>query len=278
MPKRFQRPSAVVIVDMWQDGCDPYVLRSLLKFIQQDFVKCIVIASYTESLHHGTQSTVIEYPIWHNSRQIFNPKLNPAVPHYTGSVWLAQEHAQEISGQDHVLSQFALCDSPVTDRALLNVQLAHDQKMFAAWTPDQLVYLLNSQYPKIENIYMCGGSLEQCLQDRPLGLRSLSTALNLTQFDNVKNLLILPACVYTNSGLSLNDCPELIDPGWYYDKNQCIIHVQSPARREPTTSNDVLAALKFTSCQLSTVDFTVDNQQAALDWARLETQKRRGVL
>lgn len=274
MPKKFQRPSAVVIVDMWQDGCDPYVLRSLLKFIQQDFVKCIVIASYTELLVHVTQSTVIEYPIWHNSRQIFNPKLNPAVPHYTGSAWLAQEHAQEISGQDHVLSQFALCDSPVTDRALLNVQLAHDQKMFAAWTPDQLVYLLNSQYPKIENIYMCGGSLEQCLQDRPLGLRSLSTALNLTQFDNVKNLLIPAACVYTALGPPLNDCLELIDPGWYYNKDQCMIHVQSSAKRKSTTSKDVSMALQFAQKQLS----TEDAQQAALDWARLETQKRRGVL
>ena len=248
MRSRFKPPSAVIIIDAWTDivGHLPHpILKNLMEFIQQGFVKCIVVASYTEHELHGTSATPIESPIWHNSRQVFNPDLTPAVPAYTGSAWLAQERTHVISN-DHpgpALNQFVLHDIPVTNPVVLNVSLRHDQKMFAAWTTDQLVYLLNSQYPDVESIYLCGGAFEQCLTNRPTGLRSIMDAIDLNQFDNVQNLLIPPKCVYTNSGELLNDELELIDPDWYYNQAQDLIHVQCQLLREPTTSKDVLAAL-----------------------------------
>jgi len=248
MPNRLKTSAAVIVIDAWPDlvGHWPYsMLKNLTEFIQQDFVKCIVVASYSEYTVHGTTATPIESPIWHNSRQVFNPDLNPAVPAYTGSAWLAQEHAQIISNNHHgpVVNQFILHDTPVTNPAVLTMSLRQDQKMFAAWTLDQVVYLLNSQYPDVENIYLCGGSFEQCLSNRPVGVKSLMVAMNLNQFNNVQRLLIPPKCVYTDSGKLLNDELELIDPNWYYNQVQDLIHVQLRPLREQTTSKDVLAAL-----------------------------------
>ena len=248
MPSKIQTPSAVIVIDAWLDpaGHRPHqMFKHLAEFIQQDFVKCIVVASYSEYTRHGTTATPIESPIWHNSRQVFNPDLNPAVPAYTGSAWLAQEHAQIISDNHRgpVVNQFILHDIPVTNPAVLTMPLRQDQKMFAAWTLDQVVYLLNSQYPDVENVYLCGGAFELCLQDRPIGLTSLINAISLEQFDNVKNLLIPPKCVFTSIGVLLNNRLELIDPGWHYNQAQDWIHVQSRPLREPTTSKDVLAAL-----------------------------------
>jgi hypothetical protein len=284
MPGKFKTPSAVIIIDAWLGpvGHRPHtMLKNLTKFIQQDFVKCIVVVSYLEYTRHGTSATPIESPIWHNSRQVFNPDLNPAVPAYTGSAWLAQERKQIISDDytGPVVNQFILHDTPVTNPAVLNMSLRSDQKMFAAWTLDQLVYLINSQYPDVEHIYLCGGAFEHCLKDRPIGLTSLMSAMSLEQFDTVQHLLIPVNCVYTSSGPLLNTRPDLIDPGWYYNQAQEWIHVQGRALREPTISKDVLAALnlepmdKQQSCTVQ-----IDNQQAALSWARLETKKRRGLL
>jgi hypothetical protein len=238
----------VIVIDVWANlvGQWPHsLLKNLTEFIQQDFVKCIVVASYSEYTVHGTTATPIESPIWHNSRQIFNPNLNPAVPAYTGSAWLAQEHAPINPGGYHGLAfnQFILHDIPVTNPTVLTMSLRQDQKMFAAWTLDQVVYLLNSQYPDVENIYLCGGSFEQCLSNRPVGVKSLMVAMNLNQFNNVQRLLIPPKCVYTDSGKLLNDELELIDTDWYYNQVQDLIHVQLRLLREPTTSKDVLAAL-----------------------------------
>ena len=248
MPDKFRTPSAVIVIDAWTDtpGHLPHpMLKNLTEFIQQDFVKCIVVASYSEYTQHGTYATPIEWPIWHNSRQVFNPNLNPNVPAFTGSAWLAQEHAKIISNDCHgpVLNQFILHDIPVTNPVVLNMSLQPDQKMFAAWTLDQLVYLLNSQYTDIENIYLSGGAFEQCFKDRPIGLNSLMDAMDLNLFDNVQCLLILPKCVYTANGKLLSDELELIDPAWYYYQTQDLIYVQGRPLREPTTSEDVLAAL-----------------------------------
>jgi hypothetical protein len=248
MYSKFRTPSAVIIIDAWLDpvGLGPHpMFKNLIEFIQQDFVKCIVVASYSEYTLHGTYATPIESPIWHNSRQVFNPDLNPAVPAYTGSAWWAQEHAQIISNDHHgpVLNQFILHDTPVTNPAVLNMSLRSDQKMFAAWTLDQVVYLINSQYPDVEHIYLCGGAFEQCLKDRPIGLTSLMSAMSLEQFDTVQNLLIPANCVHTSSGLLLNTRPGLVDPGWYYKQDQDWIHEQGRAFREPTIRKDVLAAL-----------------------------------
>ena len=281
MPNRFNSPSAVIVVDVWPGipGYLPHpILKNLTKFIQQDFVKCIVVASYTHKILHKTFSTPIESPIWHNSRQVFNPNLNPAVPAYTGSSWLAQEHAQIIS-EDYdgpILNQFILHDIPVTNPTVLNMSLRPDQKMFAAWTPDQLAYLLNSQYPDVENIYLCGGAFEICLKDRPLGITSLITTLCLEQFDNIKNLFIPTNCVFTSTGELLNTRLDLIDPDWYYNQAQDFIHVQSRPRREPTTSKDVLAAAGSDQDQLPPKQMY--EHQVALTQARLETKKRRGLL
>ena len=279
MPNKFQTPSAVIVIDAWLDpvGHRPHqMFKHLAEFIQQDFVKCIVIASYTEHELHGTSATPMEWPIWHNSRQVFNPNLNPLVPAYTGSAWLAQERRQIISNDYHgpVLNQFILHDTPITNPAVLTMSLQQDQKMFAAWTMDQVVYLLNSQYPNIQHIYLCGGAFELCLQDRPVGLKSLMNAMALEQFDNVKNLLIPPKCVYTvaqkdNVFNLLNNHLKLINPGWHYNQAQDLIHVQGRALREPTTSKDVLAALDLEQ---------MDEQQASLARVRLETKKRRGLL
>jgi hypothetical protein len=248
MYSKFRTPSAVIIIDAWLDpaGHQPHpMFKNLIEFIQQDFVKCIVVASYSEYTRHGTYAKPIELPIWHNSRQIFNPNLNPAVPAYTGSAWLAHEHAEIISGGrlGTVANQFILHDTPVTNPAVLNMSLRSDQKMFAAWTLDQVVYLINSQYPDVECIYLCGGAFEHCLKDRLVGLKSLMAAMNLNQFDTVQHLLIPANCVYTSSGLLLNTRPDLIDPYWYYNQAQDWIHVQGRALREPTISKDVLAAL-----------------------------------
>lgn len=248
MSNRSQNPGAVIVIDAWTDpvGHRPHpMLKNLTEFIQQDFIKCIVVASYAEQELHRTSAIPIEWPIWHNSRQVFNPDLNPAVPAYTGSAWVAQERKQIISDDYHkpVPNQFILHDIPVTNPAVLNMSLRQDQKMFAAWTLDQVAYLLNSQYPEVEHIYLCGGAFEQCLKDRPVGLKSLMNAIDLNQFNNVQNLLIPPKCVYTNSGKLLNDKLELINPGWYYNQAQDQIHVQGRPLREQTTSKDVLAAL-----------------------------------
>jgi hypothetical protein len=250
MYSKFRTPSAVIIIDAWLEpvGHQPHpMLKNLTEFIQQDFVKCSVIASYTEHELHGTLATPIEWPIWHNSRRVFNPELNPQVPAYTGSAWLAQERRQIISNDYHgpVLNQFILHDTPITNPAVLTMSLQQDQKMFAAWTMDQVVYLLNSQYPNIQHIYLCGGAFELCLQDRPVGLKSLMNAMALEQFSSVQNLLIPTKCVYTATaqGDLLSDRLELIDPGWHYNQAQDLIHVQGRALREPTTSKDVLAAL-----------------------------------
>jgi hypothetical protein len=250
MYSKFQTPSAVIIIDAWLDpvGNRPHqMFKHLAEFIQQDFVKCIVVASYAEHKLHGTSATPMEWPIWHNSRRVFNPNLNPQVPAYTGSAWLAQERRQIISNDYHrpVSNQFILHDTPITNPAVLTMSLQQDQKMFAAWTMDQVVYLLNSQYPNIKHIYLCGGAFELCLQDRPIGLKS-------------------PA-----QGDLLSDRLELIDPGWRYNQAQDLIHVQGRALREPTTSKDVLAALDLEQ---------MDGQQAALARVRLETKKRRGLL
>ena len=279
MYSKFRTPSAVIIIDAWLDpvGYQPHpMLKNLTEFIQQDFVKCIVVASYSEWKRHGTFATPIEWPIWHNSRRVFNPNLNPLVPAYTGSAWLAQERRQIISNDYHgpVLNQFILHDTPITNPAVLTMSLQQDQKMFAAWTMDQVVYLLNSQYPNIKHIYLCGGAFELCLQDRPIGLKSLMNVMALEQFSSVQNLLIPPKCVYT-AKLCLQDRPiglkspaqgdllsdrlELIDPGWRYNQAQDLIHVQGRALREPTTSKDVLAALDLEQ---------MDEQQAA--WPGLD--------
>ena len=274
MYSKFRTPSAVIIIDAWIDpvGNRPHqMFKHLAEFIQQDFVKCIVVASYAEHKLHGTSATPMEWPIWHNSRRVFNPNLNPLVPAYTGSAWLAQERRQIISNDYHgpVLNQFILHDTPITNPAVLTMSLQQDQKMFAAWTMDQVVYLLNSQYPNIQHIYLCGGAFELCLQDRPVGLKSLMNAMALEQFDNVKNLLIPPKCVFTSIGVLLNNRLELINPNWHYNQAQDLIHVQGRALREPTTSKDVLAALDLEQ---------MDEQQAALARVRLETKKRRGLL
>ena len=274
MYSKFQTPSAVIIIDAWLDpvGNRPHqMFKHLAEFIQQDFVKCIVVASYAEHKLHGTSATPMEWPIWHNSRRVFNPNLNPQVPAYTGSAWLAQERRQIISNDYHrpVSNQFILHDTPITNPAVLTMSLQQDQKMFAAWTMDQVVYLLNSQYPNIQHIYLCGGAFELCLQDRPVGLKSLMNAMALEQFDNVKNLLIPPKCVFTSIGVLLNNRLELINPNWHYNQAQDLIHVQGRALREPTTSKDVLAALDLEQ---------MDEQQAALARVRLETKKRRGLL
>ena len=274
MPNRFQTPSAVIVIDVWTDAVSqspPTMLEHLTKLIKQDFVKCVVVASYSEYKLHGTYATPIELPIWYNSRQVFNPDLNPAVPAYTGSAWLAQERTQIISNEYHgpVQNQFILYDTPITNQAVLNISLRQDQKMFAAWTLDQLVYLLNSQYPNIEHIYLCGGAFDQCLADRPIGLKSIMNAMILEQFNNVQNLLIPPKCVFTGRGELLNNYLDLVDPAWHYNRVQDLIHVQCRPLRESTTSKDVLAALDLEQ---------LDEQQAALAWARLETKKRRGLL
>lgn len=274
MCSKFRTPSAVIIIDAWLDpvGNRPHqMFKHLAEFIQQDFVKCIVVASYAEHKLHGTSATPMEWPIWHNSRRVFNPELNPQVPAYTGSAWLAQERRQIISNDYHrpVSNQFILHDTPITNPAVLTMSLQQDQKMFAAWTMDQVVYLLNSQYPNIQHIYLCGGAFELCLQDRPVGLKSLMNAMALEQFDNVNNLLIPPKCVFTSIGVLLNNRLELINPNWHYNQAQDLIHVQGRALREPTTSKDVLAALDLEQ---------MDGQQAALARVRLETKKRRGLL
>ena len=184
---------------------------------------------------------------------------------------MAQERERVISDGYHgpVLNQFILHDIPVTNPAVLNMSLQPDQKMFAAWTLDQLVYLLNSQYTDIENIYLGGGAFEHCFKDRPIGLNSLMDAMDLNLFDNVQRLLIPPKCVYTANGKSLSDELELIDPAWhYYNQTQDydialevlnLICVKNRLLREPTTSKDVLAAV---------------DKQEALTRTRLKTKKR----
>jgi hypothetical protein len=284
MFNKFKIPAAVVVIDVWTDipGHLPHpILKNLTEFIQQDFVKCIVVASYSNWKLHNTFATPIEWPIWHNSRRIFNPNLNPAVPVYTGSAWLAQEHAPTIPNDGHspLLNQFILHDIPVTNPAVLNMSLRSDQKMFAAWTLDQLVYLLNSQYPNVGQLYLCGGAFEQCLKDRPVGLEALMNAMGLNLFDTVQHLLIPTKCVSTSQGGLLSDELELIDPVWQHNKRRNIIHVQGRIQRDLATSKDVLAALNLEPIdEQPAVPAQIDNQQAALARARLETKKRRGLL
>jgi len=281
----FQAPSAVVIIDVWDPGqhrLSHPVVEPLLKFIQQDFVKCIVVASYTDWGIHGTRATPIEWPIWHNSRQIFNPTINPHVPDYVGRSWQSLEHAHaDLPPPDQLRDQFVTLDQPLTDPRLLKKLSCIGTPSFAAWEIDQLVYLLNSHYPEIENIYLCGGSFDRCLQDRPLGLLALQRAVNRTLFKNIQLLLMPTQCVYNGNETPFPEevraNPQLLNPDWFHIPDQQLVVVQHRADREYAISAAVrAAALQPIS---STAAVTLDAEHLlAVEAARLDSRRRRGLL
>jgi hypothetical protein len=235
-----QEPSAVVIVDVWADSTIS-VLEPLLEFIQRDFVKCIVVASYSDWNHHGTRAVPIEWPIWHNSRQIFNPDLNPNVPDYTGRSWRSFEHAQNPTPPaDHLMNQFVKLDRSFTKPALLKKLDLLDTPSYAAWEPHQLTYLLNSHHPEIRNIYLCGGAFEQCLYDRPLGIKSLQNEIRQGVFKNIQRMLIPTQCVYVSGGgllsAELKTSTKLLNPNWGYLPDQQLLIPQVLPNRESHVS------------------------------------------
>jgi len=285
MSNRFRGPSAVVIVDVWDQGqhrsAHP-VVEQLLKFIQQDFVKCIVVASYTAWEFHNTRATPIEWPIWHNSRRVFNPVVNPFVPDYVGRSWQSLEHAHASAlPLDQLQDQFVSLDQPVTEPALLEELSRIDTPSFAVWEMDQLAYLLNSYFPEIENIYLCGGSFDRCLQDRPLGLKALQRAISRTVFKNIQRLLIPTQCVFNGNETpfpeELQVNPQLLNPNWVHFPDQQLVIVQHRPNRESTISAAVQAAIQQPVLLTSAV--TLDAEHLlAVESARLDSQRQRGLL
>jgi hypothetical protein len=281
MPNRFHGPSAVVIIDVWDAGqhrSSHPVVEPLLKFIQQDFVKCIVVASYATWELHRTWAIPIEWPIWHNSRQIFSPTINPQVPDYVGRSWQSLEHAHTpLPPPDQLRDQFVTLDQPLTDPRLLKKLSCIGTPSFAAWEIDQLVYLLNSHYPEIENIYLCGGSFDRCLQDRPLGLLALQRAINRTLFKNIQLLLMPTQCVYNGNETpfpkEVQANPQLLNPDWFHIPDQQLVIVQ----HRPTRESGISAAVHKTISSPAAGTLDVD-RQLAVEAARLATQRRRRML
>jgi hypothetical protein len=281
----FQAPSAVIIIDLWSHGPGPSsseAVEPILEFIQQDFVKCIVVASYTDWGIHGTRATPIEWPIWHNSQRIFTPTINPHVPDYVGRSWQSYEHAHTpLPPPDQLQHQFVTLDQPVTEPTLLKKLSCIGTPSFAAWEIDQLTYLLNSHYPEIENIYLCGGSFDQCLQNRPLGLKALQHAISRTVFKNVRLLLMPTQCVFNGKDITFPEevqaNPHLLEPNWMHIPDQQLVVVQHRSDREYAISAAVrAAALQPIS---STAAVTLDAEHLlAVEAARLDSRRRRGLL
>jgi hypothetical protein len=277
------KPSVAVIIDFWNQGLNRsviYTLDPMLKFIRQNFIKCIVVASYAEWEYHKTQATPIEWPIWHSSRQMFNPDINPCVPDYVGRSWQSLEHAHaSFQPPDQLQDQFVILDQPITEPMLLEELARISTPSFAAWEMNQLAYLLNEHYPEIENIYLCGGSFDQCLQNRPLGLAALEQALSRSVFKNIQRLLIPMQCVHTGKELLFSEDvqanPQLLNPGWTHLVDQQLLVVKNRPNRESTTSAAVQAAIQqpLPTVQPRAVDV---EQLTALEAARLDS--RRGLL
>jgi hypothetical protein len=281
----FQAPSAVVIIDVWDHGprrAIDTVVAPLLEFIQQDFVKCIVVASYTDWELHGTRATPIEWPIWHNSRRIFNPSINPCVPDYVGRSWQSLEHAHTPTPPlDQLQDQFVTLDYPLTESTLLKKLSRVGTPSFAVWEIDQLAYLLNSHYPEIENIYLCGGSFDRCLQDRPLGLSAMQRAISRNVFKNIQCMLIPTQCVFNGKEMTFPEevqaNPHLLSPYWMHIPDQQLVVVQHRSDREYAVS----AAVQAASAQpiSSTAAVTLDAEHLlAVEAARLDSRRRRGLL
>jgi hypothetical protein len=286
MPNRYKTPSVVVIVDVWagKPGWGPlYVMEPLLKFIHQDFVKCIVVASYSAYSIHGTNARPIEWPIWHSSRQIFHPDLNPDVPTSVGLSWKSFEHAQIPPPPAHeLMNEFVQLERPHTDPMLLNELARMTTPSFAAWKPDQLAYLLNSYYPEIENIYLCGGAFDQCLRDRPLGILSLQNELKRGAYKNIQSLLIPTQCVFNGKEIPLDEeiaaNPQMLDPNWTYFPDQQLLIPQGRPKRESTLSAAVQAAIQQPMPPAQCNNDDLMRQRSAVEAARIDSHRRRGLL
>jgi hypothetical protein len=146
---------------------------------------------------------------------------------------------------------------------------------------DQLAYLLNEHYPEIENIYLCGGAFEQCLQDRPLGLKALQHAISRGVFKNIQRLLIPMQCVFNGKELpfleEVQANPHLLEPDWAYLPDQQLLVVQHRPDRESGISAAVQVALQ--QPQPTQPPVNIDTEHLlALEAARLDSRRRRGLL
>jgi hypothetical protein len=108
---------------------------------------------------------------------------------------------------------------PGTHKKLLRNKLRNDQIRMGCWTMPQLIYLAEQCHPEpVDTVYFFGGSLSQCLADRPIGYRRVANAIKQKQFARNMKILLKKDCVF--DGLGQGIVNQTIDREWR--------HVQHP--------------------------------------------------
>ena len=102
---------------------------------------------------------------------------------------------------------------PGTNKKLLRNKLRSDQMRIGCWTIDQLIHIMENCYPEpIDTIYFLGGSLTECLGNRPIGYNQVKKAVKDKRFLLNKKLFLKKDCVFDDRGFNIVD--QAISSSW----------------------------------------------------------------
>jgi hypothetical protein len=102
---------------------------------------------------------------------------------------------------------------PGTNKKLLRNKLRSDQMRIGCWTMNQLIHIMENCYPEpIDTIYFLGGSLTECLGNRPIGYNQVKKAVKDKRFALNKKLFLKKDCVFDNRGVLVVD--QAISSNW----------------------------------------------------------------
>lgn len=216
-------PSAVIVIDTGcSDAGDLSESReNIINFCQsRNNVKLIIVSDWINAIDafKGQYDPrdglpLLKFPNgWQSANNIFSTITDPQysdIANYwkavNGQLPDAQSKNILLHNFNYATGQHNLEFLPfieVNGRlvSLDSMPLTPDQTLVNSWTIPQLQYIFNVKFKDIENVYFFGGSWNECLHYRPVGIVAFYRALTANLFDTNKKILTKLDCVYSRAG------------------------------------------------------------------------------
>lgn len=217
-----QFDSMAIIIDCWASAANEH--RALKETYQRivNFVTnikpmtLILVATYpdytaspiwshprnVQAQHDHRYFLAKEAPIWEESRRWFSGTEGIETPKKIARWWKLFESMDIFYNAWHEglpetrkANYGPFLSFPLTYPGILQMPVK-GATLMGAWTMEQVRFLCNQHFPNIQDVYYLGGSLHECLLNRPVGIKPMIKSIRNQKFSSPKRVLIPNGCVF----------------------------------------------------------------------------------
>lgn len=236
--------SAAIIVDCWEDppGNIKICYDNIEQFIKNkknlDLVLFATFPCSDLGVSISRQSPYWKVP-WEENLRRFIPKENywdKSNQYYSNVDFYPPEHIKNwwriFNNHNIFFNEIVKQNSDThcnygpflnynhTDSSLTSIRPNKNQTFLGCWTIDQLSYLCNSHFSQITKLYFLGGSWEDCIHHRAIGIPHVTKAIKSGRLKNITQLATLQNHIYNNKGYTVHNFGAFGWPGWIHGANE----------------------------------------------------------